>query len=200
MVKLATIIIIAVIILGGVAITTNLTGNAITGSIIKMTNNPRILMQTSEGDIELELYPNKAPATVENFLNYVNAGHYDGTVFHRVIKNFMIQGGGFAEDGKEKLTNAPIKLESNNGLKNNKGTIAMARTMVKDSATSQFFINTVDNDFLNYVPGNPGYAVFGKVTKGMEIVEKIENTQTTTKQGMQDWPVQDIVIEKVNVI
>lgn len=188
---LAIIIITAIIILAAIKIT---------GNTINMAKNTQVLMKTSEGDITIELYSDKAPITVKNFLEYVNAGTYESTVFHRVIKNFMIQGGGFAESGEEKPTNAPIKLESNNGLKNLAGTIAMARTNVPDSATNQFFINTLDNDFLNYAPGNPGYAVFGKVISGMDIVKKIEASQTTVKHSMEDWPVKDIVINKVEVL
>jgi len=182
---------ILLIVIGGFAY------SQITG---KMTQNPKVLIKTSAGDITLELYPDKAPITVGNFLNYVNEGSYSDTVFHRVIKGFMIQGGGFTEDGNEKPTNAEIKLESDNGLKNEAGTIAMARTNVPDSATNQFFINTVDNDFLNYAPGNPGYAVFGKVIGGMDVVKKIETSKTTTKHQMSDWPVEDIKIINVTVI
>ncbi len=161
------------------------------------TNN--VILETNKGNIEIELSQDKAPITVENFINYVNKGHYDGTIFHRVINDFMIQGGGFTPDGQQKSTDAPIKLESNNGLTNNLGTIAMARTGIPDSATSQFFINIKDNDFLNYAPGNPGYAVFGKVVSGMEIVNQIKSVKTTTKNGMGDWPVEDIIIEKAYI-
>lgn len=164
------------------------------------SGNPQVKLTTSEGDIILELYPDKAPITVENFLSYVNDGTYDGTVFHRVIDGFMIQGGGFTPDGKEKPTKPPIKLESGNGLKNEKGTIAMARTMVPDSATDQFFINTANNYFLDRGVRDEGYAVFGKVIKGLEIVTKIEKTSTTTKNSMGDWPVKDIIIKKAEVL
>lgn len=162
--------------------------------------NPKVLLKTSVGDITLELYPDSSPITVENFLTYVDEGFYDGTVFHRVIKNFMIQGGGFTPDGTEKPTKEPIKLESDNGLKNELGTVAMARTNVPDSATSQFFINTKNNEFLNRVPGNDGYAVFGKVISGMDIVTKIENSTTGTKNGMTDWPKTDILIIKAEIL
>ncbi|MCF7871676.1 peptidyl-prolyl cis-trans isomerase [Candidatus Woesearchaeota archaeon] len=160
-----------------------------------------VVLETNKGNIEIELDRESAPDTVENFLSYVNEGFYDGLVFHRVIKGFMIQGGGFTQEGIQKETKQPIKLESDNGLKNLEGTIAMARTSVPDSATSQFFINTVDNDFLNYAigPGREGYAVFGKVVKGMDVVKSIEQVSTTTKQGMQDWPVEDVVINKAYV-
>ena len=136
--------------------------------------NPQVLMKTSLGEIVIELYPEKAPKTVENFLKYVDDKHYNGLIFHRVIGNFMIQGGGFDKDMKQKATRAPIPLESRNGLKNDAGTIAMARTSVPDSASSQFFINTVDNASLNFPnPDGNGYAVFGKVVKGIETVKKI---------------------------
>jgi len=156
-----------------------------------------VILETSKGNIEIELNQEKAPITVKNFLNYVDKKHYDGTVFHRVISNFMIQGGGFTADGEQKSVDNPIKLESNNGLKNDEGTIAMARTNIPDSATSQFFINVKDNNLLNYAPGNDGYAVFGKVISGMEIVNTIKAVSTGTKFGMQDWPTEDVVITKV---
>ncbi|NWG72986.1 MAG: peptidyl-prolyl cis-trans isomerase, partial [Parvularculaceae bacterium] len=147
--------------------------------------------------IEVELDAQKAPVTVENFLAYVDAGHYDSTVFHRVIPNFMIQGGGFDESLAQKPTRGPIKLESDNGLQNQRGTIAMARTSDPNSATAQFFINTVDNGFLNRAPGNDGYAVFGKVTVGMDVVDKIAGVKTGAK-GMfpKDVPQESVVIKK----
>jgi peptidyl-prolyl cis-trans isomerase B (cyclophilin B) len=162
----------------------------------------KVTMETSKGVITLELDSDKAPASVENFVTYARAGHYDGTVFHRVIPGFMIQGGGFDTDMKQKATNPPIKIEADNGLKNDKGTVAMARTNVPDSATSQFFINVKDNDFLNHTTPTPqgwGYAVFGKVTGGMDVVESIENVATANKGGHQDVPVTDVIIEKVTV-
>ena len=162
--------------------------------------NPKVLMKTSLGDIIIELYPNKAPITVENFLTYVNENFYDDTVFHRVISGFMIQGGGYTENGNEKKTHDAIKLESNNGLSNERGTIAMARTMIANSATSQFFINTNDNDFLDYGVRDAGYAVFGKVIDGMDIVEMIEAVQTATKYGASDWPVENVIIESVELL
>lgn len=161
--------------------------------------NTVVVLETSKGDIEVELYKAEAPVTVDNFISYVNAKHYEGTIFHRVISGFMVQGGGFTPDGTQKQTQAPIKLESNNGLKNLAGTIAMARTMVPDSATSQFFINTADNPFLDYAPGNDGYAVFGKVIKGMDVVKQIEGASTGIKNGMQDWPTEEVMIKKVYV-
>jgi len=163
--------------------------------------NPKVLMKTSKGDIVLELYPDKAPITVSNFLAYVDEKFYDGTIFHRVIKGFMIQGGGLTADLKPKSEKRPpIKNEAKNGLKNLKGTIAMARTQDIDSATCQFFINLVDNPFLDHVPNDPnkfGYAVFGKVVQGMEVVEAIGDVPTTTKGMYRDVPVEPIVILSV---
>lgn len=159
--------------------------------------NNVVIMETSKGNIEIELYPEKAPITVENFLKYVDNNFYSGLVFHRVISGFMIQGGGFNPDGTQKKTLPPIKLESNKGLSNLTGTIAMARTNNPDSATGQFFINTVDNLGLDYSPRDPGYAVFGKVISGMDVVYEIEKSKTTTKGYYQDWPIDDIVILKV---
>jgi peptidyl-prolyl cis-trans isomerase B (cyclophilin B) len=162
-----------------------------------------IVIETTLGNIEIELFDKNAPISVANFKNYVSSNFYDGVVFHRVIKNFMVQTGGFIEDGTEKENLSPIVLEQTNitGLSNLKGTVAMARTMDPDSATSQFFINTVDNTFLDYSnDSNPGYAVFGKVVSGMDIVLKIENLDTTTKFGQYaDWPVEDVIIKKVYV-
>ncbi len=159
-----------------------------------------VLIQTNMGNITVQLYPSKAPITVQNFENYVKAGFYNGTVFHRVMKGFVIQGGGYTINGTLKQTNPPIKLESDNGLSNIKYTIAMARTNDPNSATSQFFINTADNTYLDYSTSNPGYAVFGKVVSGMNIVDEIENIPVTTKYGMQNWPVQNVVIEKMSMI
>ena len=165
--------------------------------------NPKVLMKTSKGDITIELYQESAPITVRNFLSYVDAKFYDGTVFHRVIKNFMIQGGGMTADLQEKPTGPPIKNEAANGLKNERGTIAMARTSVVDSATSQFFINHKDNLFLDH-KGNSeegfGYCVFGKVITGMDVVDAIANSPTTTAQGMGDVPRQTITIISVQKI
>ena len=156
-----------------------------------------VVIETSKGTIEVELNREKAPITVANFLRYANEGFYDGTVFHRVIPGFMIQGGGFTPDGSQKPTHDTIKLESNNGLKNTAGTIAMARTSIPDSATSQFFINVADNSFLDYAPSNYGYAVFGTVTKGMDVVTTIVSVKTSTRQGNGDWPVDDVMIKRV---
>ncbi len=164
---------------------------------LSMEQKEIVILKTSLGEIEIELDSGKAPITVENFLKYVDQGYYNGLVFHRVIENFMIQGGGFDQTGKEKSTFPAIKLESNNGLKNLKGTIAMARTSVPNSATSQFFINLQDNSFLDHTSTNDGYAVFGKVVKGLEVVEKIGLVETTNKRGMDDWPVENILIISV---
>jgi peptidyl-prolyl cis-trans isomerase B (cyclophilin B) len=160
---------------------------------------PMVKLVTSAGDITLELYPDKAPATVENFLRYVDDGFYSGTVFHRVIPNFMIQGGGFGTDLSRKQTHGPIKNEAANALKNDRGTIAMARTSVPDSATSQFFINTVDNAALNFHNPSPmgiGYCVFGRVVEGMAVVDAIQNAPTGRRAGMGDVPVEDVVIKE----
>ena len=162
-----------------------------------------IRMQTNHGEIEIELDSEKAPETSANFLQYVKDGFYDGTIFHRVIDGFMIQGGGLEPGMKEKQTRAPVKNEANNGLKNERGTIAMARTQDPHSATAQFFINLADNKFLNH--SSPtidgwGYCVFGRVTKGMDVVDTIKGVATTTKGYHQDVPAEDVVIEKVEVI
>jgi len=160
----------------------------------------KVKIETSKGNIIIELNSEAAPITVKNFKSYIGENFYDNTVFHRVINGFMIQGGGFIETGQQKQTHNAIILESNNGLSNEKYTIAMARTNIPNSATSQFFINTKDNTFLDYTSTNPGYAVFGKVIQGFEIVDEIEKAQTTTKNGMTDWPVEDIIIQKVELI
>ena len=165
-------------------------------------NMVTVTMETNKGVITLELDREKAPDSVENFVTYAKSGHYDGTIFHRVIPGFMIQGGGFDTSMQQKDTTPPIKNEAANGLKNNKGTVAMARTNVPDSATSQFFINVKDNDFLNHTSPTPqgwGYAVFGQVTDGMDVVESIENVSTANKGGQQDVPVSDVIIVKVTV-
>ena len=162
-----------------------------------------ILMTTTLGPMTLELDADNAPKTVENFLYYVSSGFYDGTIFHRVIDNFMVQGGGFTADMEQKATQAPIENEANNGLKNAQGTIAMARTQDPHSATAQFFINVQDNDFLNHTGENMqgwGYAVFGKVTEGEDVLDKIRCVQTGSQAGHQDVPVEPIIIESVTVI
>ena len=163
----------------------------------------RVRMSTILGDMTLELDAEKAPKTVENFVNYATSGFYDGTIFHRVINNFMVQGGGFDADMRQKTTEAPIDNEANNGLKNNRGTIAMARTMDPHSATAQFFINVSDNDFLNHTAENMqgwGYAVFGQVVEGQEVLDKIRVVPTGSQAGHQDVPVDPVVIESVTVL
>ncbi|MGE3387760.1 MAG: peptidylprolyl isomerase [Bdellovibrionales bacterium] len=159
-----------------------------------------IVMETSMGQIEIELDGEKAPISSENFLKYVEAKHYDGTIFHRVINGFMIQGGGFDEKMKEKTTRAPITNEAGNGLKNKRGTIAMARTMDPNSASAQFYINVVDNaalDFRDPSPMGIGYAVFGKVTKGLDVIDKIKVVPTGVKNKMEDVPNTPVVIKTV---
>jgi cyclophilin family peptidyl-prolyl cis-trans isomerase len=166
--------------------------------------NPMVVLSTSMGDIKVELYQDKAPVSVQNFLEYVKAGYYDGTVFHRVIPGFMIQGGGLGADMRDKREGQkpPIKNESSNGLKNDTGTLAMARTSVPDSATSQFFINVKDNAFLNKESAQDkvGYAVFGKVVEGMDVVKKIEQVKTTTKGPHQNVPTDAVVIKSAKVV
>lgn len=164
--------------------------------------NPQVSIETSKGTIELELYRDKAPKSVENFLAYVKAGSYDGTIFHRVIPGFMIQGGGFTSGMDQKPTREPIANEADNGVTNDRGTIAMARTSNPDSATAQFFINLVDNEFLNHTAKNAsgwGYAVFGKVTAGMDVADKIAAVATANAGGMGDVPVEPIEIRHVSV-
>ena len=170
---------------------------------------PQVLIKTSMGEIVIELYPDKAPKSVENFLQYVREDHYKGTIFHRVIGNFMIQGGGFTADFYkpgapnygQKPTRAPIPIESQNGLRNDAGWVAMARTSNPNSATSQFFINTVDNAGLNYPqPDGHGYAVFGKVVKGMDVVNAIRAVRTTTMGPFRDVPAEPVVIDSVSVV
>lgn len=163
----------------------------------------QVLMTTTVGPITLELDAENAPKTVENFLSYVSNGFYDGTIFHRVIDNFMIQGGGFDADMSQKETGAPIENEANNGLKNMRGSIAMARTQDPHSATAQFFINVKDNDFLNHTGENMqgwGYAVFGKVAEGEDVLDKIRCVQTSSRAGHQDVPVEPIIIESVTIV
>lgn len=156
--------------------------------------NPRVLLNTSLGEIELELEAEKAPISVENFLGYVDSGFYDGTVFHRVIPGFMVQGGGFGEGLNQKPTKAPIKNEADNGLHNVRGTLAMARTQSVDSATSQFFINHRDNDFLDHGSRDFGYAVFGKVVRGMDVVDQIAQVPTGNRATMQNVPLTPVKI------
>jgi peptidyl-prolyl cis-trans isomerase A (cyclophilin A) len=161
----------------------------------------KVKLATSAGDIVLELDRDKAPKSVDNFIAYVKAGHYDGTIFHRVIDNFMVQGGGMKPDMSEKPTRAPIPLESRNGLTNLRGTVAMARTMVPDSATAQFFINLKDNAFLDQANSRDGhgYAVFGKVVSGMDVVDKIRAVPVADKAGHQNVPVTPVIIKKATL-
>ena len=164
--------------------------------------NPVVVIETSMGDITVELFPDRAPKSVENFLAYVSQGFYDGTIFHRVISNFMIQGGGFTADMQKKDTRAPIENEADNGLKNGRGTLAMARTPEIHSATGQFFINVKDNAFLDYKGPSAadfGYAVFGQVTEGLDVVDKIKSVKTGGAGPYQDVPVEAVVIKTIRV-
>jgi cyclophilin family peptidyl-prolyl cis-trans isomerase len=177
--------------------------NIFAASSTPANTHPSVLFETSQGNFTVELYPEKAPKTVANFLQYVKDGFYENTIFHRVINRFMIQGGGFERDLTEKNTRAPIVNESNNGLLNDLGTIAMARTADPDSATAQFFVNLADNQFLNYTSPDPesiGYCVFGKVTSGLEVVQKIGLVQTTFIGRNADVPVKAITIKSVKLL
>lgn len=165
-----------------------------------MSDNPMVLMETAMGEVVIELFADKAPETVKNFLSYVEDEHYDGTIFHRVIPTFMIQGGGFSGMMKEKATGAPIKNEANNGVKNERGTVAMARTMEPHSATAQFFVNVEDNEFLNFKAETEegwGYCVFGKVVEGMEVVDKIRKVRTKSMGFHDDVPVDPVYINSI---
>lgn len=168
-----------------------------------MGKTTTVLMETSKGDIKLELYPERAPETVKNFVQYATDGFYNGTIFHRVIDGFMIQGGGFTADMEQKETMSPIKNEAGNGLSNKTGTIAMARTSVINSATAQFFINVKDNDFLDHRDTTAqgfGYCVFGKVVDGMDVVTSIEEVKTKAKPPHHDVPAEPVIIEKVTIV
>jgi peptidyl-prolyl cis-trans isomerase B (cyclophilin B) len=165
--------------------------------------NPTVALDTNHGRIVIELYSDKAPKTVENFLEYARSGFYDGTIFHRVIPDFMIQGGGFASNMAQKSTRPPIQNEADNGVANERGTLAMARTNDPHSASAQFFINLKNNGFLNHTGKNPqgwGYAVFGKVTEGMDVVDKIARVQTSRKGMHENVPAEAVVIEKATVV
>ena len=162
------------------------------------TANPRVLIKTSHGDITLELYPQKTPVTVKNFISYVKSGHYNGTIFHRVINHFMIQGGGFTNELVKKPTRAPIVLETQKGLSNLRGTVAMARTSDRNSATAQFFINVQNNNQLDSYGG--GYAVFGKVIRGMKVVDRIKAVPTTRKNGHGNVPINPVMIKSVRLL
>lgn len=166
------------------------------------TANPTVIMETSKGKITIELFKDKAPISTENFLSYVKDGFYDGLIFHRVISNFMIQGGGMDAEMRQKKTKAPIKNEATNGVSNKRGTLAMARTGVVDSATAQFFINVKDNGFLDHRSKSPdgyGYAVFGQVTSGMDVVDAIREVETGHNAGHDDVPVEPVVITSVKL-
>lgn len=162
--------------------------------------NPMVLMKTNKGDIKIELFQDKSPITVENFISYVNDGFYNGTIFHRVIPGFMIQSGGFTEDMQQKAAKQPIKNEADNGVSNKRGTLAMARTPDVDSATSQFFINVADNDFLNHGTRDFGYAVFGKVVDGMDIVDIIVSVKTSNSSMHQNVPEEAVFIESIEIL
>ncbi|OSM95882.1 peptidylprolyl isomerase A [Lonsdalea populi] len=164
------------------------------------TASTHVLLTTSAGNIELALDDQKAPESVKNFVSYVVSGFYNGTIFHRVIPGFMAQGGGFTSDLKQKATNPPIKNEADNGLRNLRGTISMARTSEKDSATSQFFLNVADNAFLDHGQRDFGYAVFGKVVKGMDVADKISQVQTENVGPYQNVPIKPIVIQSAKII
>jgi cyclophilin family peptidyl-prolyl cis-trans isomerase len=190
------------LLMGGILLASIAAGNC--DAVAAGKGDPMVLISTSLGDIKVELYADKAPETVKNFLAYVKAGYYDGTIFHRVIPGFMVQGGGLTADMRDKREGqtAPIKNESSNGLKNDVGTLAMARTSAPDSATSQFFINLKNNDFLNRerAQDGVGYAVFGKVVSGMDVVQKIEKVQTGKKGPHGDVPNEPITIKSAKVV
>ncbi len=199
--SLATLLLAVAVLTGCNNKTADVSGGGSASPAASATKNPVVVMKTTKGTIELELDPAKAPLSVQNFLDYVDSGYYDGTIFHRVIKNFMIQGGGFTATGEQKPTKPPVKNEADNGLKNTRGTLAMARTGIVDSATSQFFINHADNAFLDHkdaAPQNYGYAVFGKVVSGMDVVDAIASTPKASRGGaFTDRPVEDVVIESI---
>lgn len=181
---------------------TLLSALAATGGDGDAAKNPHVVLETSKGTMVVELFAEEAPKTVENFLAYVEAGFYDGTVFHRVIPGFMVQGGGFTADLQKKDTRAPIQNEADNGLKNKRGTLAMARTNDPHSATAQFFINSVDNSFLDHTAKDPrgwGYAVFGQVVEGLEVVDAISGVATGNRRGMQNVPTEAVTITSAKV-
>jgi cyclophilin family peptidyl-prolyl cis-trans isomerase len=187
-----------VLILALCSVVATVFSNPASGEDMKDPKNPVVVMKTSMGDMEIELYKKEAPGTVQNFLWYVDNGFYDGLVFHRVIDGFMIQGGGYSPAMKKQETNPPIENEANNGLSNEKYTIAMARTNAVHSATAQFFINNQDNPNLDYYgPSRYGYCVFGKVIAGQDVVDEISKVETGNKNGMKNVPVEPVVIEKV---
>jgi cyclophilin family peptidyl-prolyl cis-trans isomerase len=184
-----------------IIVTVTLITGLFAGSAGAAGKNPAVLMDTSLGKVKIELFQQESPVSVKNFISYVKDGFYNGTTFHRVIPGFMIQGGGFSTDMRQKMTGKPIRNEASNGLKNNRGTIAMARTGVPDSATSQFFINLVDNNGLNRPqPDGFGYAVFGKVIQGMDVVDKIAAVKTCMRMGMRDVPCEPVMIKTVQMV
>ncbi|MBI2351882.1 MAG: peptidyl-prolyl cis-trans isomerase [Deltaproteobacteria bacterium] len=197
---------VAALVIAGIGVLEAEVSNVKAGSSLtdreeaKKEANPVVIMETSEGTIKIELWADKAPVTVKNFLAYTDEKFYDGTIFHRVINDFMIQGGGFTPDMKQKNTHDPIKNEAAAELKNDRGTLAMARTSVVDSATAQFFINVKDNGFLNHTANTPqgfGYAAFGKVIEGMDVVDKIKGVKTTTSGHFSDVPEKPVIIRSV---
>lgn len=199
--KVYLLLVFSLVSLANVCFSQNEDNQSMTHS--ESTKNPIVLMKTSMGDVKIELYADKAPKTVANFLQYVKNDFYSQTIFHRVIKGFMIQGGGFSKDMSQKPTLAPVVNEAENGLKNTRGTLAMARTSDVNSATAQFFINTVDNSFLNFRDKSPsgyGYCVFGKVIEGMDVMDRIEKSKTATKGMHQDVPVEAVEILSVTEV
>lgn len=192
----------AMLVIRGLLSSIALAVGILSGSLAAHAENPRVLLETSMGEIEVELFEKEAPVTVGNFLNYVKKGHYDGTIFHRIIPDFVVQGGGLEENMKERKTDAPIKNESSNGLKNEKMTLSMARTPVPDSATSQFYINLKYNRPLDkqFSQDGVGYCVFGKVVKGEEVVEKMAKVKTITLGRNEDVPAQPIKLVKATIL
>lgn len=183
------------------AVTFTLILSVFVASALAAGKNPKVLMETSLGNVKIELYPQKSPLTVKNFLTYVEEDFYSGTTFHRVIPGFMIQGGGFTAELKQKSTRMPIPNEAANGLKNERGTIAMARTSNPDSATAQFFINLANNDGLNRPqPDGFGYAVFGRVIEGMDVVDRIAGVKTGVRKGMRDVPLETVAIKSLKLL
>lgn len=199
--SIAAILVIAFI--GYTSFSSNKGGITMSNDKKTTTKNPEVLLTTTFGSIKIELYPEKAPKTVENFLQYVKEGHYNHTIFHRVIDGFMVQGGGFSQNLSQKTVREPIKNEANNSLLNKRGSVAMARTQEVNSATAQFFINVADNDFLNYRSSNPhefGYCVFGQVVDGMDVVDKIKAVETGSKGPYKDLPTKPIEITIAEIV
>lgn len=199
MMLMRTIIVSMALVISLITVQTSVAGE----KTVNQPKNPVVIMETSQGSVRIELWSDKAPITVKNFLRYVDEGFYSGTIFHRVMDNFMIQGGGFTPEMNQKQPHEPIKNEASADLKNDVGTIAMARTAVVDSATCQFFINVKDNDFLNHRDKSPqgfGYAVFGKVVDGMDVVDKIKKVPTNTVGPHQNVPVTPVVIKSITLV